>query len=294
MLDVASIHPDLYAGDRPTSYFRECAQVRGDLKLQLAEVLQADGFHLYMLPSTSSALATILLAASQAGFQFTRSEPDRQHYQPFLPFFSGPPRTGAPTLTFRTHVSPTTGRVDEIAASGPAIVDGAQSLGTCLTQALLDKAEVALAPLHKHLGLGVGIAVVMVQSSSPLAETFGQTLGLVEGGAQSLCVLSDARRRLSESGGAVFNKATIVIDAAVHTACERLGLRVLGSSGPPFACVTTLDGSDIAQRLTPGSWRHFKDFNVGRLSFDRRGRREASPVDCTEMLIDRLRYLAGG
>jgi hypothetical protein len=257
-------------------------------------VLQADGFDLYMLPSTSSALATILLAASQAGLECARSGPDRQHYPPFLPFFSDTAKTGAPTLTFHTHVSPTTGRVDEIATSEVAIVDGAQSLGTCLTEALLGNAEVALAPLHKHLGLGVGIAIVMVRSASPLADAFGRTLGTVEAGAQSLCVLSDARRRLSESGGAVFNKATIVIDAIVHTACERLGLRVLGSSGPPFACVTTLDGSDIAQRLRPGSWRHFKEFNVGRLSFDRRERRETSPADCTEMLIDRLRHLAGG
>jgi hypothetical protein len=291
LLDISALHPDLRAG-AGSSYFKECRKLRTATKDELAEALDISEHDLFLLPSTSSALATLLFAACQANMGCELSGPPNQHYPPFLSFFTKPVSADHASLVFRTHVSPLTGRVDPLSGPEPNIVDGAQSLGTCLTGALLLGSEIAVAPLHKHLGLAVGLAAVLVRKSSSLSDAFCPALRVVEAGAQSISGLRDARRRLLASQGAIFNKATLSIDASVRTSCTSLGLSLLGSSGPPFACVTTLDGSDIAERLRPGSWRHLKEANAARFSFDHRDRAQASPIDRTDALMDALHTLA--
>lgn len=293
MLDIAALHPALDPSPPGHSYFKACAALRGEIKDQLAQHLGLEGARTFLLPSTSAAVAAALWCACRAGAKCAPSHPLSQHYPPFLGLFPEGSAAAPAGWTFRTHVSPITGRIDDLCVAGTRIVDGAQSLGTCLGETLLERSDVAIAPLHKHLGLGVGLAVVIIGRTADLPDATRQVFGIVEAGAQSIAVLEQARGRLAESNGAIFNKATLRLDAPVHAACDDHGLALLGDSGPPFACVTTLDGSDIAKRLKPGGWRHLRESNAARFSFDRRGRRGDPALDCTGAFVDAVRTAAG-
>jgi hypothetical protein len=279
-LDPAALHPRLHPTDARPHYFAAAARLRAAAAGSLVEALGASAFTPYLLHNTTSGVVTVLLAAARSGRVVVTRGPAEQHYpayQRLLP----PDRLGA-DWEFRTHVSPMTGVVDSLAGEGVQIVDAAQSLGTLLTPALLQAADIVIAPLHKHLGLVVGLGIVLVRRDHHELSTVHELLRVTESGAQALGLLRELDQALAEAGGAVFNRAEIILDHELRAWCAERGLRLLGSGrGVPFACVTSADGSPLVKRFHLDGWRYFAEANVARFSLHRPGRAGESPVDCT-------------
>lgn len=255
----------------------------------LARILNTEAFATYLLPSTSAAIIGALHAAHLAELRCRPVGPLDQHYPPALRLFSDVAITGNGSASFRTHVSPLTGAVDQLDGDETKIVDGAQSLGTCLNEQLLQRADVVLAPLHKHLGIALGLAIGLVRLRSTITESFDAVLSVMEDGAQSYELLERAIASASSMANKPLNVATLHVDDVLRNTCDKHGFAVLGTSGPPFICVSPLDGGAVEARLRPGRWRHLKEVNGARFAYVHRAAFGDEPVDFTSTFVEDLR-----
>ena len=74
-----------------------------------------------------------------------------------------------------------------------SVVNGAQSLGTSLTEELVSSGTVVIAPLHKHLALAPGLGVVILDAvTGQQLPSIASFLSLTEGGCPSLDLLEHA------------------------------------------------------------------------------------------------------
>ncbi|MER5931768.1 DUF6024 family protein [Streptomyces sp. NPDC002054] len=293
-LDAAALHPGLQEPGLARHHFAEAAALRAAVTERLRQELRAADFTPYLVHNTTSSLLAVLFAASASGRTVRTCGPDDRHY----PAYAGILPRGGPDAEWelRTHVSPLTGTVDNLAEDGDGevgagvrIVDAAQSLGTALTSAALSRGDVVLAPLHKHLGLAVGLGLALVRSSRPELEHVHRVLGVAESGAQSLDPLRTAERALCEAEGRIFNRAVIDVDDGLRAWCAQHGMRLLNrGQGVPFACVTTADGSAVAERLAPSGWRHFRTGNTARFAFHSPGFADDPPADHTTAFQEAL------
>ncbi|KPC66505.1 DUF6024 family protein [Streptomyces chattanoogensis] len=290
-LDAAALHPGLQPPGLTRHYFAEAAALRTSVADRLVHQLgpKAGKFTLYLLHNTTSGLLAVLAAASASGHAVRTCGPDHQHYPAYAQIL---PRGGADAeWELRTHVSPLTGTVDDLAGSAIRIVDAAQSLGTALTAAALARGDVVLAPLHKHLGLAVGLGLVLVRNDRPELEHLHRVLRVAESGAQSLDLLRTAQRALREAEGRIFNRAVIDPDDRLRTWCAERGMRLLNHGhGVPFACVTPVDGTAVTDRLASSGWRHFRPRNIARFAFHRPGLVDDPPADHTPMFQEALTH----
>jgi hypothetical protein len=283
-LDAAALHPALQdSGDERLHCFAVAAELRRTAKTRLLKDLGADRFSGYLTHNTTAGLLAVWWAAARAGHEVSTRGPQTQHYPAYADIL---PRGSAEARwEFRTHVSPVTGAVDPLTGDeGRTIVaDAAQSLGTCLTETLLDAADVIVAPTHKHLGLCLGGGIVLVRQGVARLEQVHAVLAVAEAGAQSLDHLRRLASALSTADGWVFNRAQFVVDDDLRSWCAKRGLRPLGNgTGVPFVCVTTVDGGPIGERMALNGWRHMAAANVARFSRHLPGRAHDTPVDYTD------------
>ncbi|GHI41567.1 DUF6024 family protein [Streptomyces violascens] len=286
-LDAAALHPGLQSPGLARHYFAEAAALRTSVKERLRQELRAPNFTPYLVHNTTSGLLAVLFAASARGRTVRTCGPDNQHYPAYAGIL---PHSGRDAeWELRTHVSPLSGTIDDLAGEGVQIVDAAQSLGTALTSAALSRGDVVLAPLHKHLGLAVGLGLVLVRSGRPELEHVHSVLGVAESGAQSLDLLRTAERALQEAEGRIFNRAVIDVDDGLRAWCAQHGMRLLNRGhGVPFACITTTDGAAVTERLAPSGWRHFRTENVARFAFHCPGLADDPPADHTTAFQEAL------
>jgi hypothetical protein len=282
-LDAAALHPRLQPAGAGKHYFAEAAGLRSDVARRLAGELGADGFVPFLLHNTTSGLLAALFAAARAGRTVHVAAPEDQHYPPYLAVLADAPAPG--DWQFRTHVSPVTAAVDPLEGGQVRIVDAAQSLGTGLTPSLWQRADVVLAPLHKHLGLVVGLGLALVRENRAELDVVRAVLDVAQSGAQSLELLRAARRAVADADGRVFNVANVTADEKLDRWCRDRGLRLVSrGTGVPFACLTTTDGEPVTARLAPTCWRHFRSHNIARFSFHRPGSIGEPGIDCTAEL----------
>ncbi|WP_104087697.1 DUF6024 family protein [Cryobacterium sp. N19] len=277
-LDAAALHPDLQVSTGHGHYYAQAAELRSTITCALVRDLGAGDFRPYLLHNSTSALMAVLFAATNAGRSINTEGPIEQHYSPYNFLL---PRAGPlADWELRTHVSPVTAVVDELGGRSIRIVDAAQSLGTVLTPALLTGSDVAIAPLHKHLGLVVGLGLVLVRRDVPDLEPVHRVLRVAESGAQSIELLRRAASAIKNLDGRIANLAQVNVSPELSAWCLDRGLRPLASGpGAPYVCLTTTDGIPVADRLAPTGWRHFREFNTARFSFVRRGRPGEAAVD---------------
>jgi hypothetical protein len=305
-LDAAALHPRLKHALAPQveqaqgkHYFHACARLREDVKARLREAFGLE-HELFVLHNTTSGLMTVLLALERAGLRMTRRGERWQHYPPYLPLLpeaDAASRTEGPRVVFVTHVSPLTGRVDSLEkAPGEVLwVDAAQSFGTQLTEELSRRADLFIAPLHKHVGLAVGAGIVGLRRGIPGEEELRAILSLAEGGSSHVGPLKALLDALQGAQGLVYNKARLSWDDRLQPLCAEAGLMPLGSldSGVPFVCFTSKKGQPLEGLvdLKKARARYFKAENILRLSFCHMARRQDPPVDFSEELVGKMETL---
>lgn len=283
-LDAAALHPALREKGLGRHYFAESAAVRADLAGELVQHLRAENFVPYLVNNTTSGVLATLLAAAMAGRSVGALGAADQHYPAYADIL---PHTPTPDWQFRTHVSPLTGVTDPLDGETVQVVDAAQSLGTTLTGGLLRAADVAIAPLHKHLGLTTGLGLVLVRRDRDELAQVHATLRVAESGAQSLQLLRTAHASVLARAGRVYNVAEVIADEDLAAWCDDQGLRLLARGrGVPFACLTTNDGTAVTERVSAKDGRHFRSHNVVRFSFCRDGSASDAPIDCTDEFRD--------
>ena len=302
MLDVAALHPRLQLPGSQSNYFAAAEKLRISASTILIQAFRAEQFTPYLLHNTSSGLVSVLFAAMRAGQPIALHGPQNQHYPPYLPLFtSAPPHAN---WRMHTHVSPLTGAIDPLADAGEGSVDGvdglqsvhsvrivdaAQSFATGLMPALLARADIIIAPLHKHIGLIAGLGMVWVRHGKPGLQAVHEVLRIAESGVQSMHLLTQLNLALAQAGGQLSNRAQIIIDQELCAWCGAHGLLLHGSGqGVPFACVTTTDGKPISERLRPGKWRHLDKANVARFAFYCQGYPDDAPIDCSSQFCEHI------
>ena len=303
MVDAAAMSPVLQAQSE-TPYFRACADERELLRRQLADTVGVDPGQVVITANTSSGFAGVLGASALSGACVHPMGTPSQHYPGYRQVLAALAHdaTGCRTtrVDFHTHVAPTTGYVDDSMDLGQhgrrVVVDGAQSFGTALTDELIARSHVALAPLHKHLvgAAGLGVAIIdrdLVAGDDPLVTM----LRLVEHGCVALELLQRANGRLRIGG--VRNQARIRLGTDEHRIIGDLGLEVVGDDPRlPMRCVRPVDDVPV-RTLLPGpltNARHFEQDNTVRFSFWRTGFEASDAVDCTPALMDAVAQAARG
>ncbi|MEV6521260.1 DUF6024 family protein [Longispora sp. NPDC051575] len=280
-LDAASLHPWLQPTGMDRHYFAEAARLRAEIAGLLVRDLGAGAFVPYLVQNATAGLTAVLWAAARAGRQVHVPGPAAQHHPDLhrlLPW-SAP----AHGWSFRTHVSPLTGHTDPLPDAPVRIVDASQSLGTTLTGAALRGGDVLLAPLHLHLGLAVGVGLVLVRREHPELDPVHAVLAGAEADAQSLAPLRQVARNLSAARGSIVNRAEIRVDERLRAWGTRRGLSISGSpSGVPFACVSTVDGTPVADRIDLAGWWHHRDTDTARFAVQTTGLLCDGPVDRTD------------
>ncbi|WNG17750.1 DUF6024 family protein [Cystobacter fuscus] len=305
-LDAAALHPQLKHALAPqveqvqaAHYFQACASLREDVKAGLRKALGLE-HELFVLHNTTSGLLSALLALARMGLRMTRRGERRQHYPPYLPLLpeaNTDALTEGPRVTFVTHVSPLTGRVETLEkAPGEVLwVDAAQSLGTNLTEEMSRQADLFIAPLHKHVGLAVGAGLVGLRRGIPGEEELRAIFSLAEGGSAHVGLLKALLDALRSAQGLVYNKARLSLDERFQSLCTEARLMPLGSleSGVPFVCLTSSNGQPLEKLVNPkkAHARYFKAENILRLSFCHMARRQDPPVDFSEELVRRMATL---
>jgi hypothetical protein len=303
-LDPAALHPRLKkelassAGqNKGEHYFKSCARLRERAKALLRAAFGIE-HELFLLGNTTSALFAALLALERAGAQVVcRGEP-WQHYPSYHALFLRPqtPKADGARWAFATHVSPLTGRVDALStATGEhLLVDAAQSFGTNLTAELLLRADIFIAPLHKHVGLAVGQGVLGLRRDVPDHERLRALLLVAESGASHRGLLEQLLSAIEAADGRLYNKACISVDARLQlqALCDGAGLAILGEadSTAPFVCFTAKTGRPLATLLDPrrAHARYFRPENIVRFSFCHMARREEPAIDCSAELFEKL------
>jgi hypothetical protein len=297
-LDPAAIHPRLNRGfcDRPGSghYFRQCRQVREEIKSLIATVFRVP-HDLFIVNNSTSGLLAALFALTQVKATVSCREECLQTYPPYRALFAGPcVDTGKAGAIFVTHVSPLTGRVAAL-DKGPGqmlVVDGAQSFGTDLTDDLLATADIFVAPFHKHVGLTVGAGLLGLRRDIAGYTMLRTTFEIAEQGAAHLGLLCDLRRAAIAADGRFFNKARVSVTAKVQEVCHGLRLEPVHGRdhAVPFLCLTSVTGEPLDRVVVPAMTRarYFAEENVLRFSFSRMGHRDDPPVDFAETVSRRL------
>jgi len=135
---------------------------------------------------------------------------------------------------FHTHVAPVDVSVDnsfrEPGGATASVVDGAQSLGTSLTEELVSSGTVVIAPLHKHLALTPGLGIVILDAvTGQQLPSIASFLSLTEGGCPSLDLLEQALDRMRR--GKVWNKAQLLFSQDLVDWAAAAGRRARGASG---------------------------------------------------------------
>jgi hypothetical protein len=172
------------------------------------------------------------------------------------------------------------------------MVDAAQSFGMVLTGRLLSKADIFIAPLHKHVGLAVGLALVGVRHGMIGYEVIRAILHVAESGAAPVGPLEQANAALCRSEGRLYNRATIVFDDRLRRRCDELGLVPSGDPGDalPLGCFGTGRGVPLDTTVDPcrASACYFRAENSLRFSYSRMGRLADDPEDYSGALLDAI------
>lgn len=171
--DPASINPSLnpfLSHDRSReSYYGHTSRSRSALADMLGHDLGVDSNCIHFVPNTSTALAVVLGGIMAENLRLRGAGPLWRHYGPY----QGVVRSMEEVLNgrwvgFHTHVAPVDVSVDnsfrEPGGATASVVDGAQSLGTSLTEELVSSGTVVIAPLHKHLALAPGLGIVILDA----------------------------------------------------------------------------------------------------------------------------------
>lgn len=200
--DPASINPSLnpfLSRDRSReSYYGHTSRSRSALADMLGHDLGVDSNCIHFVPNTSTALAVVLGGIMAENLRLRGAGPLWRHYGPY----QGVVRSMEEVLNgrwvgFHTHVAPVDVSVDnsfrEPGGATASVVDGAQSLGTSLTEELVSSGTVVIAPLHKHLALAPGLGIVILDAvTGQQLPSIASFLSLTEGGCPSLDLLEHA------------------------------------------------------------------------------------------------------
>ena len=201
----------------------------------LGHDLGVDSNCIHFVPNTSTALAVVLGGIMAENLRLRGAGPLWRHYGPY----QGVVRSMEEVLNgrwvgFHTHVAPVDVSVDnsfrEPGGATASVVDGAQSLGTSLTEELVSSGTVVIAPLHKHLALAPGLGIVILDAvTGQQLPSIASFLSLTEGGCPSLDLLEQALDRMRR--GKVWNKAQLLFSQDLVDWAAAEGLEIVGGGG---------------------------------------------------------------
>ena len=292
--DPASINPSLnpfLSRDRSReSYYGHTSRSRSALADMLGHDLGVDSNCIHFVPNTSTALAVVLGGIMAENLRLRGAGPLRRHYSPY----QGVVRSMEEVLNgrwvgFHTHVAPVDVSVDnsfrEPGGATASVVDGAQSLGTSLTEELVSSGTVVIAPLHKHLALAPGLGIVILDAvTGQQLPSIASFLSLTEGGCPSLDLLEQALDRMRR--GKVWNKAQLLFSQDLVDWAASEGLEIVGGGGGlPMAAVKMSRGggdANVMVRELPPSAKYFRRQGIIRYSYSSLGCKDDSWIDATD------------
>ena len=292
--DPASINPALNPfssrGQSRESYYGRAFRSRSALADILGHDLDVDSNCIHFVPNTSTALALVLGGIMAENLKLRGVGPLWRHYGLYQGIVGSMGEVvNGRWVDFHTHVAPVDVSVDnsfrESVGATASVVDGAQSLGTSLTEELMSSGAVVIAPLHKHLALTPGLGVVILDAvTGQQLPSIASFLSLTEGGCPSLDLLEHALNRMRR--GKVWNKARLLFSQDLVDWAAAEGLEIVGGgSGLPMAAVKMPGGggdANVIERELPPSAKYFRRQGIIRYSYSSLGCKDDSWVDATE------------
>ena len=291
--DPASINPSLtpfLSHERSSeSYYGRASRSRSALADILGRDLGVDPNCIHFVPNTSTALAVVLGGIMAENLRLRGVGPLWRHYGPYQGIVgSMEEMVNGRWVGFHTHVAPVDASVDnsfrEPGGATASVVDGAQSLGTSLSEELMSSGAVVIAPLHKHLALAPGLGVVILDAvTGQQLPSIASFLSLTEGGCPSLDLLEHALDRMRH--GKVWNKAQLLFSQDLVDWAAAEGVEIVGGGGGlPMAAVKISGGGDtnVTVRELPPSAKYFRRQGIIRYSYSTLGCKDDSWADATE------------